>query len=105
MCRDGHVFCAHEVERLERAEVSWRLNQDSITAVNQQLGDQVERLLGSRRNEHIVDCSDNAVLRHLRYDQLTQGFIAFPGPTLQRRRGASPELVQRRCEIVLGEHL
>ena len=83
---NGDVLGAHQVERLQRAEVSRALHQDAVAAIDEQLGDQVQRLLRTRSDQHVIDAGQNSIARHVRDDVLAQRPIAFRRPVLQCRR-------------------
>ncbi len=53
---DGHgdVLSAHQVEGLQRAQIGGRLDQDAVAAVDEQLGDEVQRLLRAGGDEDVV---------------------------------------------------
>ena len=85
--RHGDVLGAHQVERLQRAQIRWTLDQDAIAAIDEQLGDQVQRLLRPRGDQHVIDAGHDSVARHVPDDVLAQRTIAFGRPVLQRRGG------------------
>ena len=87
--RHRDVLGPHQVERLQRAQVRWTLDEDAIAAIDEQLGDEVQRLLRPRSDQHVIDACQDSVTRHVADDVLAQRTIAFRRPVLQRRGGLS----------------
>src|SRR5271157_1366113 len=80
----GYVLSAHQVESLQCAEVGGRLHQNAIATVDEQLGDEVQRLLRAGGDEDVVHGCEDAVARQLPHNQLAQRKVAFCGAVLQR---------------------
>ena len=79
---DGHHVRLHRRERLQRAEVGGRFDQDAAARVDHDLADQVERLLRAGGDQDLVGAH---VPGQEVGDRLTQRDIAFAGGVLQGR--------------------
>src|ERR1039458_9442057 len=79
----GHIFRAINVERLQRAQISRRFHQHTISTVDKQLADQVQRLLRARSDQNVFHLRLDPVARHVVRDQFAQGLVALGFPILQ----------------------
>ena len=59
-------------------------SEDAVAAIDQQLADQIERLLRAGGDEDIVGAGDDAVAGKVAGNHLAQRLIAFGGAVLQR---------------------
>ena len=66
------------------AHVGRRLGHDDVARVDEDRGDQVERLLGARGDHHVVRVRVNALERHDLGDVLAQRLVALARAVLQR---------------------
>jgi hypothetical protein len=73
----------HRRERLQRAEVGGRFHQDAAAGVDQDLGHQVQALLGAGGDQHLVGVHVHALLLQVMRHPVAQGAIAFAGGVLQ----------------------
>ena len=99
----GHaeVFRTVDVERLERAEIGGRLDQDAIAGVDQQLADEVERLLGTGGDHDVLGLRLDAVAGSVPRDHLAQRLVTFGGAILQGLVG----ILVEHCGAGLAETL
>jgi hypothetical protein len=72
------------VERSEGADVGRRLGDDDVTRVDEDAGDEVERLLRSNGDDDLVGVRGYPLQAHHRADLLPQHGMALPGAVLQR---------------------
>ena len=69
---DGHgdILRAVDIECLQGAQVGGGFDQDAVAAVDQQFADQIERLLRTGSDEHILGTGHNAVAGKVASDHL-----------------------------------
>jgi len=65
-------------EHPQGTDVARRLGEDHITGVNEDPGDQVQRLLGSGRHHDVVGVGGDSLQRHHLEDLLAQRGVALP---------------------------
>ena len=73
-------------ERLQRADVARRLAQDHVARVDEDAGDEVERLLRAGGDDDVVGVGADALQRHDLDDLLAQRRVALRAGVLQRLR-------------------
>ncbi len=81
--RDGYIFRAINVERLQRAEISRRFHQHAIPGIDKQLADQVECLLRAGSDQDVLHLRLDLVARHVVRNQFAQRPVTLGFPVLQ----------------------
>ena len=85
----------------ERADVARRLREHDVAGVEEDAGDQVERLLAADGDHHVVRRAGDADQRHHVADLLAQPRIALAGAVVQRDGAlVSDQLVEQRADRV-----
>ncbi len=90
---DMHHFGLVGGECAERAHVRGALGQHHVAGVDEDPGDQVERLLGADGDDHVVGPGLDALQAHDVADLLAQVRVALAGAVLQRDRAAPGDQV------------
>ena len=81
----GHVHHIGLVggERAQGAHVGGRLGQDHVTGINEDPGDQIQRLLRTHRDHDVVGVRPDTLQRHDLADPLAQARVTLSGAVLQ----------------------
>ena len=79
----GHILCSVYIEGLQGSEVGGCFDQDAVSGIDEELPDQVESLLRTRRDQHILSLGKDPVAGHAVGDHLPQRLVAFGGAVLQ----------------------
>ena len=85
----------------ERADVRRRLHGDRVVRVDEDLPEEIERLLGARRDHDVVRVGLHALLGHEHDRAITQREMSLASAVLQRRRSVIAEDLGRHLQDLL----
>ncbi len=80
---DRNVLRAVNVEGLQCAQVGGSFDEDAVAAINEELADEVEGLLGTGCDENVFRSGDDAIAGKVAGNHFAQRLIAFGGAVLQ----------------------
>ena len=83
-------------------DVGGRLHRDEIAGIDEDLADQVERLLRARRDHHVLGVGVDALVGHQRDQPLAERQVTLSAGVLQDRRTVDVERVGDDRQDVLG---
>jgi hypothetical protein len=75
----------------ERPDVCGSFDRDQVTRIEEDLADQVERLLRAARDDHVLGVARYAFGRHQHGEPGAKRKVSLPAPVLQRRRAVLVE--------------
>ena len=73
----------YTLKRLKRSQIGRRFDQDAVATIDEQFGDQVERLLRAGGDHHVLGLRLDSVSGGMAGNHLAQRFVTFGGAILQ----------------------
>ena len=83
--RNRHEVRGKYSESLQSAQISWRLDEHAISRIDQQFAEQIERLLRTGCDQHIVRAGLDSMACNLVGNELAQGRVSLGFAVLQGR--------------------
>ncbi len=81
--RHAHVLRAIHIEGLQSSKIGGRFDQHAVTGVDQQLADQIQRLLRAGGDHHVLGLRLHAVPGRVARDHFPQRLVAFGRAVLE----------------------